>query len=568
MVFLIEDKEYLRDSLEKYISQDSVLWPDDKKKPTTVKINYVGYYRHLVDGKDVSVYILPKNFAEVEPFKGKEGPVVIDSNTKVDEDKLKKLKELPLWMLGSLCRYRSRIATKVIDSEEDVVLHNGVDEETRLAEIDCIMSLIAYYHKHEHLVFSVYHECHHGMNKINWRKTINSTLPFINSNGDAIYVNPINRRKMINSDEDLMVLFFSTLQYITRKYGIETPTSPFYNTIDEIDFDRMVDDDMILSVLDDIRDNYYRDEMVELWQLLRAFYEKKGALEKDEEMPEEYLLAKDYDRVFEDMMDYLLTDDDLQWMKKQRDNKRIDHIFRGRSLFWDKDVFYVADSKYYAESLDKKFDEVSMYKQFTYVLNSLQVLMDVKNGEIKGPEAKSVEKLADNYLDPLTGGFDVTPNFFVRGKINADYDYDEWDFKKVNDVKVSKQTFFPDRLFDRNTLYTLSYELNLLALLKLYATQEDAEQQEKKRKIADDVREKVREKVHDKLCKDFAFYELTPTPYYTGNEKAALRNCFYDVQGKMIKRGKKLILAVFRDKDNKCLAEVDKFFTRQDYAFE
>lgn len=559
MVFLIEDKEYSCESLEKYISPDSVLWPDDKKRSNTVKINYVGYYRHLVDGKDVSVYILPKNFAEVDPFKGKidpskgtTEPVVIDSNTKVDEDKLKKLKELPLWMLGSLCRYRKRIATKIIDPVEDVVLHQGVDDENFLAEIDSIMSLKAYYHKHEHLVFSVYHECHHGMNKINWRKTISSTLPFVNSNGDAVYVNPINRRKMIHSDEDLMVLFFSTLQYITRKYGIETPTSPFYNTIDEIEFDRMVEDDMILSLLDDIRDNYYRDEMVELWQLLRAYYEKKGALEKDEEKKEEYLLAKDYDRVFEDMMDYLLTDDDLKWMKKQRDNKRIDHIFRGRSLFWDKDVFYVADSKYYAESLHESRDKVSMYKQFTYVLNGLQVLMDVKNGEIKGTEAESVKELADNYLDPLTGGFDVTPNFFVRGKINADYDYNKLDFAKVEDVKVSKQTFFPDRLFDRNTLYTLSYELNLLALLKLYATQNDADQQSEKQNIADDVRQQL----HEKLRGDFNFYELTQT----GDEKAALRNCFYDVQGKVIKRGDKLILAI-KKYDKGLNSEVKQYFT-------
>lgn len=558
MVFLIEGKEYLRESLEKYISPDSVLCPDDRKKPKTVKINYVGYYRRLMDGKDNPVYILPKNFAEADPFMLKTEPVVIDSNTKYEE-KLKNLNELPLWMLGSLCRYRKRITTKVIDSVEDVVLHQGVDEESCLAEIDCIMSLIAYYHKHEHLVFSVYHECHHGMNKTNWHKTINSKLPFINSNGDAIYANPINCRKMIHSDEDLMVLFFCTLQRITRKYGIETPTSLFYNTIDEIEFDNMVDDGMILSVLDDICDNYYRDEMVELWQLLRAFYEKEGALEKDEEATEEYLLAKDYDRVFEDMMDYLLTDNDLQWLKTQRDNKRMDHIFKGRSLFGEKDVFYVADSKYYAKPLSESLDEVSMYKQFTYVLNILQVLMDVKNGKIEGVEAEYVKELADSYLDTLTGGFDVTPNFFVRGKINTNYDYDELDFSQVDDVKVSKQVFYPDRLFDRNTLYTLSYELNLLALLKLYATQNDADRQNKKQNIVNSV---LRE-MQAKICGDFDLYELASN---VRHEKVALRNCFYDIQGKVIKRGDKLILAV--RKGDECLPELDKYFTRQKITFE
>lgn len=47
---------------------------------------------------------------------------------------------------------------------------------------------------------------HRGLNKINWNRTI-ATQPAIVQNGQPIYLNPVNKKRQINFDEELLIIF-------------------------------------------------------------------------------------------------------------------------------------------------------------------------------------------------------------------------------------------------------------------------------------------------------------------------------------------------------------------------
>ena len=59
---------------------------------------------------------------------------------------------------------------------------------------------------------------HSGPHKVNWTRTIASTNAII-QNGQPIYLNPVNKKRRINFDEELLIIFFSILNYIGDTYG-------------------------------------------------------------------------------------------------------------------------------------------------------------------------------------------------------------------------------------------------------------------------------------------------------------------------------------------------------------
>lgn len=61
--------------------------------------------------------------------------------------------------------------------------------------------------------FFVLKNIHAGHNKINWTRTI-STTPAIVQDDATVYLNPVNKKRKINFDEELLIIFFSILNYI------------------------------------------------------------------------------------------------------------------------------------------------------------------------------------------------------------------------------------------------------------------------------------------------------------------------------------------------------------------
>lgn len=84
--------------------------------------------------------------------------------------------------------------------------------------LDILLSLIQFNKDNKSFFFFVLKNLHSGLNKINWTRTISTTSAIIQG-GDAIYLNPVNKKRKINFDEELLVIFFSILNYIGDTYG-------------------------------------------------------------------------------------------------------------------------------------------------------------------------------------------------------------------------------------------------------------------------------------------------------------------------------------------------------------
>lgn len=184
----------------------------------------------------------------------------------------------------------------------------------------------------------------------------------------------------------------------------------------------------------------------------------------------EFICISNYNVVFEDMVDKLLSnpvsDDNVKkkcgaipkHLKYNGDGKIIDHIFNHQSLLDTSDIFYVGDSKYYKS--DGIAGKVSKYKQFTYAKNIIQYNIDVfnKTGNYYTDEIR--------YRDEITEGYNITPNFFIYGFIS---NYKNFETSQLEEKdQVLKSFHFIDRLFDRDTLFVHQYKINYLFVLKTY----------------------------------------------------------------------------------------------------
>ena len=184
---------------------------------------------------------------------------------------------------------------------------------------------------------------------------------------------------------------------------------------------------------------------------------------------EEFISINSYNLVFEDMIDKLFSDPiiekrtmdgtTLKHLKYNDDGKVIDHIFDHQSLLDRSDIFYIGDSKYYKSN--NIAGKTSKYKQFTYAKNIIQYNIDLLN--------KTGDYYTNNlrYRDEITEGYNITPNFFIYGYID---DYKNFETSELDEKdEIVKSSHFPNRLFDRDTLFVHQYKINFLYVLKAYS---------------------------------------------------------------------------------------------------
>jgi len=218
------------------------------------------------------------------------------------------------------------------------------------------------------------------------------------------------------------------------------------------------------------------------------------------------------------MIDSLIGESNLpKGLKEQKDGKIIDHIYRDHSLIdTDDDIYFIGDSKYYKE--ENEIGANSIYKQFTYAKNVIQYNMDVFNGVSKDDPD---EKLS--YLDKNTEGYNITPNFFIRGHIEKDKlnDYSSNGLRPAEKERISYH--FENRLFDRDTLILQTYNINFLFVLAAYVQGAGEHTKE--------IRRVFRENVKEVLQRRYQFYALKPR--IQGEAEGYLKEHFQDVLGKV-----------------------------------
>ena len=469
------------------------------------KVEHVGYYNNLkIDNG--AVIILPKvfiyenglAFGEYEPQKILECNEEIKKRLKANgHDKI--LFELTTWIYQAIATFKKRNAdSKLGDVEycDNIVSNIGVSDNT---ELDIILSLLRF-HKENKQLFTYVAKLNHGGEKIHWGKTVAKKQPYI-QRGTPIYTETISKKKSINFDEELIVIFYSTLHYIQQQYGFNIHLNENYNLIKGGEFERFVLRGT--KRLKAIKNKYFSDKFITLWRLLYAYFSRLESTKKSEKKSEEVLLVKNFNIVFEDMIDDLIADSESEmpkYFKDQKDGKQVDHIYKYRSLIQNDDIYFVGDSKYYKP--ENSVSRESVAKQFTYAKNVIQYNIDMFNGIVAG---KSMPKNI-RYRDELTEGYNITPNFFISALVDPDFDFYKDGLEDGDDKGTELQYHYKDRLFDRDTLLVQQYDINFLFVLSAYISRGSL--------IKDSFKNKARKRFRDRMItyfnENYSFCKITP----------------------------------------------------------
>ena len=550
MKILIEQYGYDKDRLSAILDPHYFTEIRDEK----AKIPYVGYFlsRKIPD----TVFILPKVFViDGKAFGEYEPEEIIDFENLKTEHKANVF-NISVWIYRAIKLYfqRKDKASEEAEIMQNVVSHQGPSSETM---IDIVLSLLKFDKEHKSLLTYITRLKHSGQNKIHWQKTISKTQALI-QNSIPVYLNPHTKHKGINFDEELIVLFYSVLNYLAEEFKFNVRPAFGYELLKPETIQSMIKSGKGVRILRQNRRKYFTDEMVQLWNLLFTFFEQSQYIQSKDNHDEQAMLVREFNLVFEDMIDSLISDNNLDHrLKKHKDGKIIDHIYRDNSLIEDKkQIYFIGDSKYYKDDNDIGPD--SIYKQFTYAKNVIQYNIDFFN---QNPEAFERTKL--QYRDNTTEGYNITPNFFIRGHLQADElnNYGDANLQlepMSNGMGYDISYHFENRLFDRDTLILQTYNINFLFVLACYVQGAGEHTQE--------IRRIFRENIKKVLQKQYDFYAIKPKDQEDAEQ--FIHDNFQQVLGKVFApygaSTNCMALAVDKDTDNSGTLElIDQYFYRK-----
>lgn len=532
MKLLIEEYQYNAKDVVDVLEGLFTLQDVDNK----ISVNYVGYY-YNPKIKDC-VFVLPKVLLD-EPQKrdendrgrvfGKYDPAKLihldRDEVKLEPHEKKFLYEFVVWI------HRAIVVYNTANENNGIVLRREIESDGNGAKkksntlLDVILALIRFNKENRSFFTFILKNIHSGFNKINWGKTISSTAAVVQGE-EPIYLNPVNKKRQVNFDEELIVIFFSILNYVAERFGFRTEIPFGFKLITGNQFERYING-FGTRRLRQIKYKYYSDIAVRLWDLCYAFFDKTYQI-KMSTSQSEYLLVKSFHIVFEAIIEELIGDNDVPaGLKEQEDGKLVDHFYTYKGLISNReeenDVYYIGDSKYYKIGGDPKNEAV--YKQYTYARNVIQwnlnLFLDEKNKDKEENRYRTIR-----LRDEITEGYNVIPNFFVSANIDKDtLSYDDKTVEHKKQPPVSRH--FNNRLYDRDTLILSHYDVNFLYVLSLYARNNAGAKEAYK----SSVREKFRKSIQKILNDHFTFYAMEAHPDV--DSVKYLKEHFKDVVGKV-----------------------------------
>ena len=523
-----------------------------------VSLNYVGYF-YNTQLKDC-VFILPKVLLEdkdgQELVFGHHDPkdiINLDEKNPLSETEKKFIYEFAVWI------YRAIVVFKQSNQDSGIVFHKKIIQagkgRRKLSNtfLDILLALIQFNKDNQSFFFFVLRNLHSGYNKINWTRTIGTTNAIVQDNR-PIYLNPVNKKRQINFDEELLVIFFSILNYIGDQYGFPKDINCNFNLIKGKQFETYRKG-LGKVRLQQIKYKYFSDKALELWELCYAFFDNANKVFTNKDQ-QEYLLVKNFNIVFEAIIDELIGERDIpKGLKEQEDGKRVDHMYTYKGLTTheeDKPIYYIGDSKYYKRG--NQIGKESVYKQFTYARNVIQWHLNLFMDDEK--EDADWKNRLPELRDDVTEGYNVIPNFFISAKLNEELSYKEEIERTDRRFTHFDNKHFKNRLFDRDTLLVCHYDVNFLYVVSLYARNNTFQKDSWKVK----VREKFRREIQRMLEEKYDFYAMSAHPGV--DAEAYIKEHFQDVLGKIYAPyGDKNVLSLALDKDKAYKGENETLLT-------
>lgn len=538
-------------------------------KEDTHAFGYVGYC-YSKTAKDV-IFFLPKVVLTGESNEGNEKDTIFGASPqeiidfesdevkfKIKEEGCKEYKEflstLSIWIYRTISVYKQKYNDNILESREYQTESRGRKQKYNTL-LDVIIALRDFNRNNQDYFTFIVKNVHSGHNKINWNKTISKSDTIIQQ-GTPIYLNPVNRKKMVNFDEELLVIYFSILNYIREIHGFSFDININYQLINS---DRLknvyINKNLGCRRLKQIKYKYFSDKALRIWDLCYAFFDREYKISMNRQ-EDDYLLAKNFEHIFEVMIDTLVGGNDKQNLDKeltdQKDGKLVDHMFVGHGLIEQSNLqseltYYIGDSKYYKRSKNDctKLEHKSIYKQYTYAKNVIQwnmnLFLDKKNNG-EQPQLR----------DTLTEGYNLIPNFFISARIpNKQSGGDKFlSFEdkelKSQDGGIQLNRQFENRLFDRDTLLLCHYDVNFLYIVSLYG-RDNKNAQAVWREY---VRNEFRSKIQSTLNRLYEFRILQPRD--SMNCYGFIQDNFRLLNGKIYRpksNGNYLILALMKNEE-------------------
>lgn len=503
MHILIEGESYPEDLL-KNLFEDPKFYRLNGLEGT---LTSVGYYHSFA--KNRLVFMLPKVFM-------KEGDHTVLGTTKdelIDLIKAESIKhrteynwvrQLSVYFYNSLLEYRKRsVESSIINVSETFELNSNIGAK-EYSFLDILLSFVNYYKKNkQQILFKHIEFVSSQARRPKWEKTVRKSLPVIINGNTPVYTEISNRKRVINTEEELITYFFSILNHLSTEHHLNLKIDKSYQIIKGSAFEQLCKTG--LSKLRKIKYRYFSDVLRRMYGLCEMYFSQydTGSIKRKRE---DYLAVNNYNLVFEDMVDKLFSSElkkydvdgiTVEKLKHNDDGKIIDHIYDYRSLIDTSDIFYIGDSKYYKSNSEA--GKISKYKQFTYAKNVIQFNIDLlsRYGE------EQLKPL--RYRDEVTEGYNISPNFFIYGYIDDVSDYDR-DMVEQKGKPVSSH-HFKGRLFDRDTLFVHQYKINFLYVLKSYTAFNSTEIEKFRIQTKRKFRDNFLKFFNDTAACSFEFYE-------------------------------------------------------------
>ena len=506
------------------------------------KIISVGYY-HSFD-KNELVYMLPKVFMidDVNSVFGKTKEELLQLNTikNVKHDlQFNWIRKSSLYFYNSLLEYRKRITdSQIINKTERFELNTNLGNQ-EYSYLDLLLSFVNFYKKNKnHILYKHIEYNSNQAKKPKWEKTIRKSLPILTSDNSPIYVSIRNKKKWINTEEELLTYFFSIIEHFNQDHKLNLRIDKSFKIIKGKSFENLQVSG--LSKLRKIKYRFFNDTLKRMYALCEIYFSKTDK-SNTKRKREDFLSVNNYNLVFEDMIDKLFSDElnntevdnvSLKDLKKNDDGKIIDHIYDYKSLIDTSNIFYIGDSKYYKSN--NEAGDLSKYKQFTYAKNVIQFNIDLLNKDKNKPYKTGVR-----YRDELTEGYNITPNFFIYGYIENEENFDAHLIEKKKELPV-KSYHYKDRLFDRDTLFVHQYKINFLFVLKAYTNFNTLKTEEFRNIVKRDFRKHFIDFFNDSKSCSFEFYKCklrSSTDYesvVSDNFKSLNGKCYVNMEAELI----------------------------------
>ena len=537
-------------------------------KEDRYSFEYVGYC-YSKAAKDV-IFFLPKVVLTGEPNEENDDDTIFGASPQeiidFESDKIKSkfteegckgykefLSTLSIWVYRTISVYRQTHNDNILESKEYQTESRGRKQKHNTL-LDVIIALRDFNRDNQDYFTFIVKNVHSGYNRINWNKTITSSQAFIQSDA-PVYIDPVNRKKMVNFDEELLIIYFSILNYIRETHGFSFEINIHYHLISPDKLRRTyIKKNLGCRRLKQIKYKYFSDKALRIWDLCYAFFDREYKIAMNRQS-EDFLLAKDFEHIFEVMIDTLIGSKDLpKELTEQKDGKLVDHMFIGQGLIEQSDIqseltYYIGDSKYYKRSKNDRtqLDNKSIYKQYTYAKNVIQWNMNLfLNGGDGNEEQPQLR-------DALTEGYNPIPNFFISARIpnrrsgGAKFlSFDDKELKsQEGGVQLNRQ--FENRLFDRDTLLLCHYDVNFLYIVSLYGRDNKSAQSTWR----EYVRKEFRSKIQDTLNRLYTFRTLQPRDGMDCFQ--FIQNNFQRLNGKLYRPktdSNYLVLALMKDEDS------------------